>query len=308
LGFTTDIDRQINRLIKERNQHVLTLQTEVKSWNWNDPVTLLYREVFTEDCIELTPVDRERVYNDLLSENALQIPPGYKDSRKPDKGVGDRLIWQSILKVGERCQRNVILVSGETKYDWWVGADKDSLYPRFELSYEFWSRSNQRSFWILSFEDFLKLQKASAQLVRAAEVEELLRTRREYTASWIRSGRAIASVEKWLRDKYGDEAINPEGVSHFDFQVTHGNGDIGLVRVESVRTSPETMLTLAHENETAMEAFGYKLAACVLVIAAYSTEQAVEVSEFIKQNWPEGPRIKLVIGDFDDGGFRPLAA
>jgi hypothetical protein len=37
-----------------------------------------------------------------------QVPPGYKDASKDDKGIGDFLIWKSILDLGKKKNRDLV--------------------------------------------------------------------------------------------------------------------------------------------------------------------------------------------------------
>jgi hypothetical protein len=64
---------------------------------------------------------------------ANEIPPGYQDSAKPDNGIGDLLIWFQIIEVGKSLNKNVIFVTGETKSDWCVRANKQGIFTRYEL-------------------------------------------------------------------------------------------------------------------------------------------------------------------------------
>ena len=43
------------------------------------------------------------------------MPPGYKDGRKEDEGIGDFLIWKSLLKFGEEKKLDLAFVTGEEK-------------------------------------------------------------------------------------------------------------------------------------------------------------------------------------------------
>jgi hypothetical protein len=57
--------------------------------------------------------------DDLRKEHvfrfANQIPPGYKDAGKADEGIGDYLIWETILEIGRTRKASVIFVTGGEK-------------------------------------------------------------------------------------------------------------------------------------------------------------------------------------------------
>ncbi|MBK7181195.1 MAG: hypothetical protein IPH82_29115 [Chloroflexi bacterium] len=101
-----------------------------------------------------------------------KIPPGYKDAAKDDDGIGDLLIWHTILQVGKERNANVIFVSGEEKADWWHKSEGQVLYPRYELVDEFRRASDEKSFHITSFSQFLNLFGASESIVKEVREEE----------------------------------------------------------------------------------------------------------------------------------------
>ena len=73
----------------------------IQNWTWNDPVSLLYSELFTEQVIFDLEYNEEEIREDLERRHLHHIPPGYKDAAKEDSGIGDLLIWHTILEIGE---------------------------------------------------------------------------------------------------------------------------------------------------------------------------------------------------------------
>ena len=47
-------------------------------------------------------IDRDEVLEEMTRRYKQAIPPGYKDASKPDGGIGDFLIWKTILNLGEK--------------------------------------------------------------------------------------------------------------------------------------------------------------------------------------------------------------
>ncbi|MBB4712722.1 putative nucleic acid-binding protein [Streptomyces luteogriseus] len=88
-------------------------------------------------------------YDALVSEAARRadekIPPGYKDfesDKTSEQASGDYLIWEQILAEAERCKREVLLVTGDVKEDWWVsGNGQGAARPRTELRVELRKRA-----------------------------------------------------------------------------------------------------------------------------------------------------------------------
>jgi hypothetical protein len=159
---------EIEAKTKEYRDKLGKVLNKVKEWVWNDPVSLVYRDLFREDVIIDIKIDddqKSEIEKDLERRISHKIPPGYKDSSKPDDGIGDLLIWRTILEIGKRYNKSVIFVSNDVKPDWWYQSEKQALYPRYELVDEFRRVSNQESFHIVTFSHFLDLYGASKEVI-----------------------------------------------------------------------------------------------------------------------------------------------
>ena len=87
----------------------------IRQWRGDDPVTSIYREVFSASRVvehDLSLEDAKREWQKRLLN---KIPPGYKDGGKDDQGVGDFIIWMSLLRLGRENKRDLIFVTGEEK-------------------------------------------------------------------------------------------------------------------------------------------------------------------------------------------------
>src|SRR5579859_5356824 len=130
---------------------------EINQWGWNDPVTSIYRETFTGEVVNKHAINNEAIQTELKYRFANKIPPGYKDAAKEDGGVGDLLIWKSILEIGKARKRPLVFVSGEEKADWCYRSDNRGMLPRYELIDEFRRASSGNAFCMVSFSELLKL-------------------------------------------------------------------------------------------------------------------------------------------------------
>jgi PIN like domain len=167
------LEENINKEIKEYREKIGMVLESIRKWTWNDPVSLLYSELFTKAVINDVALDKDEIKNDLDRRQIHSIPPGYKDAGKQDKGIGDLLIWYSILNIGKTKKQNVIFVSGDGKPDWWHQSNNQPLYPRYELVDEFRRASEGSSFHIITFSDFLNLYGASERAVEEVRQEEV---------------------------------------------------------------------------------------------------------------------------------------
>lgn len=191
-------ETEVLRSLGEYRKAVARLLVAMRGWGWNDPVSSLYAEVLVRDVIAEPAQDPEKLLEELDYRYVNRIPPGFKDEKKPDGGIGDLLIWKTVLHVGEQRKTHVIFVSGDEKSDWWYRSDGTALYPRFELVDEFRRTSGGRSLHVIAFDRLLELCGASKEVV-----EEVRREQRSITAAGAPGSlRDLLeeAVEGWLNE------------------------------------------------------------------------------------------------------------
>lgn len=166
-----------------RNSLDIVLQ-KVKIWRWDDPVSLMYREIFTSECIHELNMDRKDILEKIAQRNKNAMPPGYKDSSKKENSFGDYIIWETIIEIARIREKNIIFVTNDGKPDWWAQSEGSALYPRFELVHEFNSRTSGREFHILRLSDLLNLLDTDATTVRDIKIAESLTHENSARDSW----------------------------------------------------------------------------------------------------------------------------
>lgn len=181
---TLSLEEQIDQLLIKYNDAMKKVLAHIRNWTWNDPVSLLYAELFQKAVFDLN-VDKEKVSADLARRQLHNIAPGYKDARKEDNGIGDLLIWLTILEVGKIRQKSVFFISGDEKADWWHKSEGQSLYPRYDLVDEFRRYSDGQSFHIVTFSQFLKIYGASESSVDEVRKEEMKLSREVFRSSYF---------------------------------------------------------------------------------------------------------------------------
>lgn len=169
---TVRLEKQIDDLLRTYRDTIGKILDHIRTWTWDDPVSKLYSALFVEDVIVDSPIDKESARTELARRQAHDLPPGYKDSSKKDNGIGDFLIWQTILDVGKAQHKSVIFVSGEEKPDWWYKSEGQTLYPRYELVDEFRRCSGGESFHMIQFSQFLDLYGATEKVVEEVRQKE----------------------------------------------------------------------------------------------------------------------------------------
>lgn len=146
----------------------------IRKWRADDPVSNVYQEVFVSAKM-IAPLEEE---GELLKQWEIRRtnmrPPGYKDGSKDDSGIGDYLIWKSLLRLGKEKQKDLIFITGEEKADWFIRVNKTPVYPRAELIEEYYIASGGKNLRLATLAELLAEMKAPDDVVeevRAAETE-----------------------------------------------------------------------------------------------------------------------------------------
>jgi len=157
--------KELDQLFNEHRKLLSSLAKTIKNWNWNDPVSEVYRDLFTTKVIYDPDLDEKIIKEEYEKRQKHKTPPGYRDYSKPINADGDLLIWFTILKLAEEKKQNIIFVSSDEKSDWFHRAEKQPLIPRFELQYEYKSKIQNKSFYIIRLSDLLKLYSVSEKII-----------------------------------------------------------------------------------------------------------------------------------------------
>lgn len=195
-GKLETIKKNLREAAKSYKEQVRALVEQISAWRGDDPVTQQYFELFRGGVIVDLETERPKLEAEWRLRYEKQIPPGYKDGKKSDAGIGDFLIWRAILQLGQK-QRDLVFVSADEKGDWHVRSEGNGVYPRPELVDEYRRSSGGRKFEIARLTDVLRERNVPANVVqdvKAAEEEQSLLT-------------PLNSV-KWLRKPSQTDKIN----------------------------------------------------------------------------------------------------
>ncbi|UGX93094.1 PIN domain-containing protein [Bradyrhizobium barranii subsp. barranii] len=133
----TSAANEFKRVRKTYLDSVTQLVDLIRAWRGDDPVTSTYRGIFQGDVIVDVKESREEIEKGWAVRLRRKVPPGYKDGAKQDTGIGDFLVWLSILRLAREQEKSLIFVTGEEKADWFVRSDNEGVYPRPELVDEY---------------------------------------------------------------------------------------------------------------------------------------------------------------------------
>ncbi len=168
------LETELRGKIKEYRDAITDLLSAIGRWGWDDPVSSMYRSLFSPQTIWTPSVGMADVRERLAFRYANKIPPGYKDGAKDDDGIGDLLIWLTILDIAAKRKRPLLFVTGDEKPDWQHVVEKRGLLPRFELVDEFRRASGGAAFHICRFSQLLELFGAPQQVVTEVKGQERL--------------------------------------------------------------------------------------------------------------------------------------
>lgn len=228
------LEKQLQELTTKYRKSIGKVVDTVRNWSWDDPVSTIYRRLFTPDVVHVLDFDQKEVEKDLRYRYLHKVPPGYKDGNKEDSGIGDLLIWLAILDIGKQ-KKNVVFVSGDVKPDWYHKSSKEALYPRFELLSEFNQISENHSFHMIRLSELLKLMGAKAEVVSEVIGEENVEQFRIPSQPHVIAEVAVANN---YIIRFGSVNFQPENrTSIFDFTYFDGDSIECAVEVIALRES-----------------------------------------------------------------------
>ena len=133
-------------------------------------------------------------------------PPGYKDKKKePVRVVGDYLLWCEAMDAATERGADLILVTRDTKEDWWKIVSGEPVGPRIELLEEFWVKSSGKRAYFLRPSQFVSMVAEKAGQPTSETVGQLARAERSQTGGAWNSSTAselISVLREWYPPQY----------------------------------------------------------------------------------------------------------
>lgn len=204
---------------KGYSDSIQKIHDEISGWKGNDQITRMYGEVFTEKNIVEPSESKESMLIEWEARSRQKIPPGYKDSSKDDYGIGDFLIWKSLLRLGEDQKKDLIFVTAEQKPDWYVRSNGSGAYPRPELVEEYRQRSGGKGLRLSSLHEILRDLHVEQTIVEVIEEAEI----RSSTVEVRKPASGAGPMHFNIRS--GDR---PRVAVHQSFELPYGGGDIEI--------------------------------------------------------------------------------
>ncbi len=300
-----DVEEKLDSLTSEYRKLIASVVDHVRSWEWNDPVSVLYGDVFSAQVVVGTSKSEEEIKREHLRRFLHKIPPGYKDESKDDGGVGDLLIWLAILEIGAVHKTSMIFVSGEEKADWWHRSENQPLYPRYELVDEYRRASGGKSFHIIKFSQLLELFGASKEVVAEVREEESASSDvvplTAHAAMRMKGVQAERAVAKWFMEQRYTVSPAPAH-DRYDYVV---DGAAGKFAIDIIYASSESPIVhrLRERNLFFRRRAGEELRAEDLQPAVVVVCETSEVVLQAERAWAKlDPAFRLCTGVLDSEG------
>ena len=237
-GFRAAIDKLVDR---------------IESWERADPVLQVYSKLLTADVVKDLAMDATQLEAHRKSRFDAKVPPGFRDKTKDDGGVGDLAIWFTILEISEKAGRDAILITEDSKDDWFHRSGDRRLFPRYELVAEFGERTGGRAFGMDSLSSLLKQYGASEEVVREVRETESTSWAAPTIEPILRFQRAHELVLRRLRQVGMDLPITLEVRRNAPDIVINVGGEILALQIISV-TGPNYRKRAVEATRRAVEA------------------------------------------------------
>ncbi len=154
----------------------------------------------------------DEIYDEGKIRYKHKIPPGYKDAEKEGtKKYGDLVMWYQIIDKAEKDQKPIILITEETKEDWWQLYKSETIGPHPKLTEEIRDKAGV-SFYMYRVDPFVRRAKEYFELEVAQDAidevqevrksdEERLKAAGPFSSQDVLNAfvRAMPPTETWKR-------------------------------------------------------------------------------------------------------------
>lgn len=133
-----ELSRKINDDIRKYKEEHNKIYQDIILWGKTDPITSIYKKIFdVNNIVILETKNKKNIIKEWDIRQRTKTPPGYKDSKKDDTGIGDFLIWKAMIQLSIKENKDIVFITGEQKNDWYIRSDNNKFTLRPELLNEF---------------------------------------------------------------------------------------------------------------------------------------------------------------------------
>ncbi len=132
------IIQPIEEVIKTIRSSLQQLKKDHPDLTQSDELREKLAEILDGRIGEPYPNDKlKEIYKDAEQRFKASIPPGYKDSQKPERDkYGDVVLWFQLLDYAKLEKKPLIFITDDDKEDWWLKRKGKTISPQPELVQE----------------------------------------------------------------------------------------------------------------------------------------------------------------------------
>jgi len=212
--------------LNKHRQKMELVASKVASWSLDDPVLQQYRKIFSAKNIIECNLNNDVIDAAKVKRFKSKTPPGYKDLSKDDGGIGDLIIWSTIIQIGKEQQRDIIFITAETKEDWYHLVDGHHIFPRYELIEEYKQATKGHRLGIANLSTLLKERGADEKAVLEFEDNQADLSNSQdarFPATDIQLNQPTVAAEFRFRRRLSSAS------SKFPFDLSYVYGDIDFL-------------------------------------------------------------------------------
>lgn len=299
------LDEAKEELVQKKASHPFPLEGDLLKF---DPIRERLDKLFQGKIGEpYSETELINLYKTAATRFDKKIPPGYADSKKPTpEAYGDFVLWSQIIDKAKETKSRLILITDDSKEDWWWQEGYKTIGPRPELINEMQSEAGVQfymyrsgQFMAYGHEEYqLELDDRAIDEVESVAAEQLLedaRLRAKELREYYQSPRTMeymrVRVGEWLafqhlRIGYGQYEVKRTPVG--SVIVPKGqNGGLGF----------EVIPVLPDELDSSLVAS--RITSRPAILASRSQSDPEPINDFVTvifcQNQPEALRIASML-------------
>ena len=155
--ISEDSLKEFERIVEKINKEFSEQEAALSKLMTKDDVAKNVASLFESHVgLPYTPEILASLYKEGAERFKLSIPPGYKDSSKPEPNrYGDFIIWRQIIDKAKAENKPILFISDDEKEDWILKNSGKTIGPLPELIREF-RKCTKQTFYLYSTFNFLK--------------------------------------------------------------------------------------------------------------------------------------------------------
>ncbi|WP_226484198.1 PIN domain-containing protein [Streptomyces parvulus] len=220
LGGIDALLAKVNHLSRERDaklEDALRNDTILSKW-----------ESLLEGRVGERPDDAKSaaLLEDAEKRLSKSLPPGYRDAEKDENSAGDAVLWLQLLEHAQTTKRRLILITDDTKDDWYRRHGGKTIGPRVELVREMREKAGV-PYYQQTLAAFIR--RAGALLhtpISQKTVEQVRSSSINVVAQHYESIVSSALIDLHLNG--GAASIKRSGDDGFDFVIRVGRQRVGI--------------------------------------------------------------------------------